>query len=78
MATQDVIEGKIPFTIDQKIGVDFEFSSNDLTLKIEDLAERVLKPAMSTIVNDMGRDILDVAYKGFTIGSAPQARRSTR
>lgn len=78
MSTQDVIEGKVPFTVDQKIGVDFEFTSNDLTLKIEDLAERVLKPAMSSIVNYMANDVLTVAYKGLYnwVGTAGQTVNS--
>src|SRR5688500_18058981 len=31
---QDVEEGKIPVTVDQQKGVDFKFSSSDLTLQI--------------------------------------------
>lgn len=56
MSTQDVIEGRTTLTIDKQIGVDFQFSSTDLTLKIEDLSTRVIKPAMSTILNEMARD----------------------
>lgn len=65
MSTQDVIEGKVPFTVDQQIGIDFQFTSVELTLKIEELAERVIKPAMSSLVNYMANDILTVAYRGF-------------
>ena len=56
LSTQDVIEGKTTLKVDQQIGVDFEFSSTDLTLKIEDLAERVMKPAMMSIVNHIAAD----------------------
>lgn len=63
LSTQDVIEGKTTLTIDQQIGVDFQFTSSDLTLKINDLAERVMKPAMSTIVNYMAYDCLNTMYK---------------
>lgn len=63
LSTQDVIEGKTTLTIDQQIGVDFQFTSSDLTLKIADLAERVMKPAMSTIVNYMAYDVLNTMYK---------------
>lgn len=65
MSIQDVIEGRTTLTIDQQIGVDFEFSSTDLTLRIEDLSERVMKPAMSSIINYMANDIAGVMYKGF-------------
>jgi len=62
-SSQDVIEGKTTLVVDQQIGVDFQFTSADLTLKIPDLAERVMKPAMSTIINYMAYDVLSTMYK---------------
>ncbi len=53
MATQDVTEGKIALTVDQRRGVDFEFTSQDLTLKISNLSERVIKPAMVQLANSV-------------------------
>jgi hypothetical protein len=64
MDLQDVIEGRTTLTVDQQIGVDFSFTSSDLTLKIEDLSERVMKPAMSAIVNYMAKDVATVMYQG--------------
>lgn len=64
LSTQDVLEGKTTLKIDQQIGVDFEFTSSDLTLKVSDLSERVIKPAMSSIVNHMAKDVLESMYKG--------------
>lgn len=64
MSTQDVIEGKTTLIVDQQAGVDFEFSSTDLTLKVEDMAERIIKPAMSTIVNSILSDVLTQMYRG--------------
>src|SRR5262245_34241592 len=55
-SSQDVIEGKVTLQVATQIGVDFQFTSSELTLKIEELSERVIKPAMSTIVNEMARD----------------------
>jgi hypothetical protein len=63
LSTQDVIEGKVDLTIDQQVGVDFQFSSTDLTLKVTDLAERIMKPAMSNIINYMANDCLTTMYK---------------
>lgn len=63
LSPQDVIEGKTTLTIDQQVGVDFQFTSSDLTLKITDLSERVMKPAMSSIINYMANDVLTVMYK---------------
>lgn len=63
LSAQDVIEGKTTLTIDQQCGVDFQFTSSDLTLKISDLSERVIKPAMSNIVNYMANDVLTKMYQ---------------
>lgn len=65
LSTQDVIEGKTTLTVDQQIGVDFQFSSTDLTLKVSDLAERVVKPAMINIVNHLANDVATQMYRGF-------------
>lgn len=53
MATQDVTEGKVALTVNQRRGVDFEFTSQDLTLKIGELGERVIKPAMIQLANSV-------------------------
>lgn len=59
MDLQDVIEGKVTLTVDQQKGIDFSFSSSDLTLKISDLSERVIKPAMSSLVNEITYDCMN-------------------
>lgn len=64
LSTQDVIEGYTSLVVDQQIGVDFSFTSTELTLKIEDLAQRVIKPAMSNIINTMTADVLTKMYMG--------------
>ena len=64
MDLQDVVEGKTTLTIDQQIGVDFSFTSTDLTLDIKDLSERVIKPAMTNICNTMAKDCLEQMYRG--------------
>lgn len=78
LAVQDVVEGKTTLKIDNQIGVDFEFTSTDLTLKITDLSERVLKPAMSSIINHMANDVLTTMYKGAYnwVGTAGQVVNS--
>jgi hypothetical protein len=61
---QDVVEGKIPITVDTQIGVDFKFTSSDLTLQIGQLSERVIKPAMVQLTNRIDADVLGL-YKYF-------------
>lgn len=53
MSTQDVTEGKVALTVNQRRGVDFEFTSQDLTQKIGELGERVIKPAMIQLANSV-------------------------
>lgn len=55
---QDVVEGKTSITIDKQKGIDFRFTSQELTLKIEELSERVLKPAMEQLANQVDRDLM--------------------
>jgi hypothetical protein len=64
LSTQDVIEGRTTLAVDSQVGVDFSFTTSDLTLKVEDLSERILKPAMSSIVNHITNDVLTTMYQG--------------
>lgn len=64
LSTQDVVEGKVALTIDQQKGVDFQFSSTDLTLKVSDLSERVIAPAMTNLINEIAKDCLEQFYRG--------------
>ena len=57
-AVQDVVEGKIPVTVDKQKGVDFKFSSQDLTLQIGQLSDRVLRPAMVQLANQVDIDMM--------------------
>jgi P22 coat protein - gene protein 5 len=65
MQVEDVIEGKVTLTVNQQIGADFDFDSQQLKLDISQLSERVIKPRMINIVNYMANDLLQVAYQGF-------------
>lgn len=64
MNVQDVIEGKTTLTVDQQIGIDFSFTSTDLTLTMNDLSERVIKPAMTNITNHLANDVAQQMYLG--------------
>jgi hypothetical protein len=61
-AVQDVVEGKFSLAIDKQKGVDFKFTSSDLTLKIGDLSERVMKPALVQLANQVDQDVMSL-YK---------------
>ncbi len=56
-AVQDVVEGKFTLTVDKFKGVDFKFTSEELTLQIGELTERVIQPAMVQLGNQIDRDV---------------------
>ena len=55
---QDVVEGKVPVTVDHFKGIDFKFSSQQLTLNINQLSERVIRPAMIQLANQIDVDMM--------------------
>lgn len=55
---QDVVEGTTSITIDKQKGVDFRFTSSDMTLKIDELSERVIAPAMVQLANQVDADLM--------------------
>ena len=59
---QDVSEAKTTLTINQVAGVDFKFTSQQLTLNIGDLSERVIRPAMVQIANQIDVQVMSL-YK---------------
>jgi len=64
MDIQDSIEGKTTLVVDQQVGVDFNFTSTDLTLSMNDISERVVRPAMTNIINYMANDVATQMYQG--------------
>lgn len=62
-SAQNTNFGSVVVSIDKYKGVDFEFSTRDLTLRIEDFSERHIKPAMRALANQIDMDLLDLALK---------------
>jgi hypothetical protein len=58
MDVQEVNEGKTTITVDKRKGIDFRFSSQELTLNIGELSERVIKPAMVQLANQVDTDLM--------------------
>lgn len=59
-SNQDVVEGSTSITVDTMKGVDFSFTSTELTLDIKDLSERVIRPAMIQIANAIDVDLMSL------------------
>lgn len=58
MNTQDVTEGMMTMSVNKRKGIDFEFTSQDLTLNIKQLSDRVIKPAMIQLANQIDADLM--------------------
>lgn len=77
VSNQDVVEGTTSITVNKQKGVDFAFTSQELTLNIKDLSERVIKPAMVQLANQVDADVLAL-YKDVPnwVGTPGQAVNS--
>ena len=56
-SAQDVQEGSTTIVMGNQIGVDFQFSTSDLTLKIDEFSKRYIEPAMSTMAHTVEADL---------------------
>lgn len=74
---QDVTESFVNITIDKQVGVPFQFTSQEMTLKISDFNERILKPAVLTIAQKIETDIFamytSVSNFSGTAGTVPNS-----
>lgn len=74
---QQVQEVTVPVTMNQQIGVDFEFTSVDMTLTVEEWGERYAKPAMIQLANQIDRDLHGLyKYVPNWVGSAGETINS--
>ena len=60
---QDVVERKVDLTVATQKGVDTTFSTKDLTMDIDDFAERILEPAMAVLAATIEADALQTMTK---------------
>ena len=71
-SNQDVIEETTSITINQRKHVSWSFSTQDLTLTIEEYAERYIKPAMIVLANNIDRTLaLEGANEFFNSTGTP-------
>jgi hypothetical protein len=62
MDVQDVNESTQSYVMSTVRGVDIEFSTEDLTLSIDDFSERYLTPAMTRLAAQIEKTVLDAVY----------------
>lgn len=58
LQVQNIAEPSVTITVDSQKHVDFQFTSQDLTLTVEEFGERYLKPAMASLANQVDFDVL--------------------
>lgn len=63
LSTQDHVERSTPLQVTTQVGVDVTFSSVELTLDLQDFAQRHLEPAMAQLATYIENDCMGVAYK---------------
>lgn len=56
LSTQDFVETEVPLTVNQQAHIDVTFSSQELTLSIQDFAKRVLAPQIVQLANQIDQD----------------------
>ena len=63
VSVQDVTEGQFPIVVNTQVGVDFNFTTQELTQNISVLSERVIRPAMVQVANKIDQDLAGL-YSG--------------
>ena len=58
LAIQNIVEPSTSITISNQRHVDFQFTSQDLTLTVEEFSDRYLKPAAEALANDLDGGIM--------------------
>lgn len=74
LSTQDTTENSTTLSVATQKGVDTTFTTNELTLSLDDFASRILEPAMSVLAANIEADALSMALDVYqnvnNVGSA--------
>ena len=65
LAVQDYVEQSVTLTVSSQVGVDLNFTTAELTMEIDEFAERILKPGCSQVASYIDNDVA-AAYKGIS------------
>tara|TARA_R110002096_G_scaffold425875_1_gene634948 strand:- start:142 stop:1329 length:1188 start_codon:yes stop_codon:yes gene_type:complete len=74
LSSQDVTENSVTLSVDTQKGVDFTFSSEELSMHIDQFKERYIEPAMAVLAANIESDALSMSKDVFNfvngVGSA--------
>lgn len=71
LSVQDATETNATLTLDTQAHVDTDFTSQELTLDLDDFSDRILKPAMAAITNKIDFDGLGLYKKVWNSNGTP-------
>lgn len=71
LSIQNVTEPSTAITISNQKHVDFQFSTADLTLTIEEFSDRYLKPAAVKLANQLDYDVLTLYQSTYNVVGTP-------
>lgn len=75
LAAQELAETSVSMTVATQVGVDMNFSSAELTMSMDDFAERVIEPAAAIVAanieNALAARYVDIANLVGTAGTTP-------
>jgi hypothetical protein len=77
LAVQNFTETQVPLVINQQKHVDVTFSSQELTLSIQDFSERVLAPQIAQLANQIDQDGLALYSSVYNSVGVPGVANST-
>lgn len=60
---QDTVERSVPLTVSSQKGVDLSFTSADMALSLDDFSNRILLPAMNSLVGQIAVDVMSSTEK---------------
>jgi hypothetical protein len=63
MSAQNTVEEKVDLTVNNVMGVDLNFTSEDLALSLDDFSERIIDPAMSVLAANLESAVYTLLYK---------------
>ena len=74
---QSPVETQVSLVLDKQKHVDFQFSSSELLLSVDEFSDRFLKPAIAALANQIDQDVLaetiGIPYAVGTPGTTPNA-----
>lgn len=63
MSAQNTVEEKVDLTVNNVMGVDLNFTSEDLALSLDDFSDRIIDPAMSVLAANLESAVYTLLYK---------------